>query len=502
MNSTRNERERPLDAIVVGTGAGGSAAAARLAESGLEVLIVEKGRHLQRDGRTQDVDRVVNQGEFKSREVWLNAARGTIVPEEYFNVGGKTKWYGAALLRFAPEEFSADPDHQCIGWPIGYEDLVPYYEQAEAVLGTHTFDTEPHLAAMIRSVQRHDDDWEHKPLQMGLRSEILRYPGEARHFDGFASTEGLKADAEVTFLAGIDGRPNVRMVTGCAVEALLSDPARPSTITGVRLSDGRIVRAKYVVLAAGALHSPRLLQRHLEAHALTGLPAAASVGRNLKLHLLTAVLAVTTRPQLDLLRKTSLLVHPDVPHSSVQPLGFDGDLLANLIPAYVPRLLARAIGARAYGFFLQTEDGSHSGNRVIGAGCSDNPSASQPLIDFDSTRVGPARSEHARLVRRFRRALLRAGYPNFAQTIGLHGTAHACGTLVTGSDPYRSVVDASGKVHGLEGLYISDGSVLPRVSRVNPALTIYAWGLRMADQLIAEHGRMATSIRQTERTPS
>jgi len=498
MNGIR-EPARPFDAIVIGTGAGGSAAAARLAESGLEVMIVEKGRHLERDGRTLDVGRVVTHGEFKSREVWVNAAGGTITPEEHFNVGGKTKWYGAALLRFAPEEFSADPAHQCPGWPIGFADLAPYYQQAESMLGTSTFDPEPDLARMIRAVRRHDD-WQSERLQMGLRSEILQYPQEARHFDGFASPLGLKADAEVTFLTGIEERPNVRMITGCAVDALLADPARPSTITGVRLSDGRIIRAKYVVLASGALHSPRLLQRHLDAHALTGLPAAASVGRNLKLHLLTAVLAITTRPQQDLLRKTSLLVHPDMPHSSVQPLGFDGDLLANLIPSYAPRPLARAIGARAYGFFLQTEDGSHPDNRVVGAGCADNPSASHPLISYDATRVGPARSEHAQLVRRFRRALLRAGYPNFAQGIDIHGTAHACGTLVTGNDPHHSVVDAAGKVHGFEGLYVADGSVLPRVSRVNPALTIYAWGLRMADQLIAAHRRAA--VRQTERAPS
>jgi len=47
------------------------------------------------------------------------------------------------------------------------------------------------------------------------------------------------------------------------------------------------------------------------------------------------------------------------------------------------------------------------------------------------------------------------------------------------------VVDPHGKVRGLEGLYVCDGSVLPRTSRVNPALTIYAWGLRLGDRLAA-----------------
>jgi len=67
--------------------------------------------------------------------------------------------------------------------------------------------------------------------------------------------------------------------------------------------------------------------------------------------------------------------------------------------------------------------------------------------------------------------------------VPLAGTAHACGTLVAGEDPARSVVDRNGKVHGLDNLYVADGSILPRSSRVNPALTIYAWALRTADHL-------------------
>ena len=52
-------------------------------------------------------------------------------------------------------------------------------------------------------------------------------------------------------------------------------------------------------------------------------------------------------------------------------------------------------------------------------------------------------------------------------------TAHALGSMVTGTDPIAGVVNPDGKVHGIEGRYVGDGSVLPRSSRVNPALTIY-----------------------------
>ena len=94
-----------------------------------------------------------------------------------------------------------------------------------------------------------------------------------------------------------------------------------------------------------------------------------------------------------------------------------------------------------------------------------------------------AYEEHARLIGALRRQLFRLGYIPVTRAIPITGTAHACGTLAMGVDPARSVVDANGRVHGMDNLFVVDGSVLPRSSRVNPALTIYAWGLRVASRL-------------------
>jgi choline dehydrogenase-like flavoprotein len=67
--------------------------------------------------------------------------------------------------------------------------------------------------------------------------------------------------------------------------------------------------------------------------------------------------------------------------------------------------------------------------------------------------------------------------------VGLNGTAHASGTLQAGADADTAVVDRNGAVFGIEGLYVADGSILPRSSRVNPSLSIYAWGLRLGASL-------------------
>ena len=55
-----------------------------------------------------------------------------------------------------------------------------------------------------------------------------------------------------------------------------------------------------------------------------------------------------------------------------------------------------------------------------------------------------------------------------------------------GGDPRTSVVNADCRTHDVPNLYVVDGSVLPRSSRVNPSLTIYAWSLRAADRLACE----------------
>ena len=450
-----------FDAIIIGSGAGGSAAAYKLATAGLRVAIVEKGSELPRDSSTLDFDKVVHRGLFKSKEQWFDGRGRTFAPEEYFNVGGKTKWYGAALLRYGRHEFDADPAHQCLGWPIAYDELRPYYEEAEALLGIRTFEAEPDLADIIRRLRKASGAWRSEGLPLGLAKSILDYPLEASRFDGFASVAGLKADGETAFLSKLRGMSNLKLFTGVPAVELVGERGNPRHIVGVRLADGRVLHARAVLLAAGALHSPRLLTRYLGASGLTQhLAAAVNVGRNLKLHLLTAVVAISLSRKSDVIRKTTLLLNDALPHSSIQPLGFDGELIATLVPKVAPRAIAKLIGQRAYGFFLQTEDGSHADNRVS--------ARAVPTMDYDETRLAPAVQQHSRLVTRFKRTLARAGLLAFSERIGLAGTAHACGTLVAGTDPQRSVVD---------------GSVLPRSSRVNPSLTIYSWSLRVSRAL-------------------
>ena len=235
--------------------------------------------------------------------------------------------------------------------------------------------------------------------------------------------------------------------------------------------------------------SPRILQDHLTVSGLGAtLPSASTIGANFKLHLNSALVAFSPFTDHDVLRKTAIFFHDAHPHTTVQCLGWmDGEILATQLPEAVPKFVTNAIGARAIGFFVTTEDGSHPANRIVTGGGD----GGIPTADYSLERLPPAQAEHHAATADFSRRLLHAGLAGVDRYLGVAGSAHALGSMVTGTDPRASVVDPHGKVHGMAGLYVGDGSVMARSSRVNPALTIYAWGLRLGDHLAARAARAA-----------
>ena len=466
------------DVIIIGSGAGGASVAYKLVNAGKRVLLIEKGPFLPRNTSTLEVRQVFVDGVFSNHEVWLDGAGRDFVPDEFYNVGGKTKWYGAALFRFRPVEFEAQPDRDLLGWPFGYETLKPYYDEATALLEITTFKNEPQLQALLDKITSADPAWKLESLPLGLSKKILGVPEEAKHFDGFAVPSGYKSDSERNLIDHIRDKPNFTLIAGDPVAELIAAPGDPRTITGVKCADGSVYEADTVVLAAGAMTSPRILQDHLYASGLT-LPCGDLVGANFKMHINSAILGFSPFTDHDVLRKTAVLYNDKFPHSSMQCLGWiDAEILATQAPREMPGFLDKFLGKRAIGFWATTEDSSSPKNRIISGG-----PGGKPIMDYSIDRMKKAEKEHKALTDAWIERLLHAGLVGFDKYMGIAGTAHALGSLVTGDDPKSSVVDPHGKVHGMENLYVGDGSPLPRASRVNPSLTIYAGGLRLGDHL-------------------
>ncbi len=470
------------DVIVIGSGAGGGAAAYKLVKAGKRVLLLEKGHRLPLDASTLSTAIVFKEGRFSNKTEWQDGHGKPFLPNgEHYNLGGKTKWYGAALLRFIAREFEPDPAFLCLGWPFGLSELEAHYADAERMLHVNHFKNEPELQSVIDKIIAYDPSWRCEPLPLGLKPEIVKDPREAKHFDGYASVAGYKGDSEECFIKPIENEPNFRLVLDKEVTGFLHASDTPEKVEGVICADGGYYRAGKVILACGAMTSPRLLEDYFAATGLAArLPGSALVGRNFRMHINSALMVFSTFRDTDVLRKTAIFYNDKYPHSTVQCLGWiDGELLATQLPAATPEFFTDMIGKRALGFWMTTEDGSSPDNRVL------SNRGSRPILDYELDRIKPSVDEHEASIHDFERGLRHAGFLGTSRWTGLAGTAHAVGTLVTGSDPAKSVVDPLGKVHGMEGLYVSDGSVLPRTSRVNPSLTIFAWGLRLGEKLAA-----------------
>ncbi len=127
------------DVIIIGTGAGGGTLAHRLAPTGKRILILERGGYLPRERDNWESTAVFVKGKYRAPEFWYDKHGDTFPPEVNYYVGGNTKFYGAALFRLRPEDFGELRHHGGISpaWPIRYEDLEPYYTQAEHLYLVH-----------------------------------------------------------------------------------------------------------------------------------------------------------------------------------------------------------------------------------------------------------------------------------------------------------------------------------------------------------------------------
>ena len=110
--------------------------------------------------------------------------------------------------------FQAEPDFGLLGWPFGYDELKPYYDEATELLEITSFQNEPQLQALLDKIATADPNWKPHPLPLGLSHKILSNPEEAKHFDGFASPSGYKSDSERNLIDHIADKPNFTMLVG------------------------------------------------------------------------------------------------------------------------------------------------------------------------------------------------------------------------------------------------------------------------------------------------
>lgn len=503
------------DVIIIGTGAGGGTLAHRLAPSGARVLLLERGDYVPREKENWDSHAVVVENRYHISEPWLDRDGREFHAGTHYFVGGNTKFYGAALIRLRREDFGEVRHHGGVSpaWPIGYDDLEPYYTEAEHLYQVHGLrgsdPTEPPASAPYRHpplrheprIQELVDDLcriGHRPFPMPVG--VMRDDDDPRRSrcircdtcDGFPCLLGAKADAQVICVDPALEHPNVTLHTDARVERLeTSASGREVTrVHVVRGGERESYRAGIVVVACGAINSAALLLRSASDVHPAGLANGSGVvGRHYMCHLNSMLLAVSRHPNPTRFQKTWGLndfYRPtpawEFPMGHLSMIGkTDASILRAGAPRLAPDWTLERMAAHTLSFWLTSEDLPDPDNRVtVGR------DGRITLSYVPNNEEG-----HRRLIARLTGMLkdirchdhlvpLHAYIP---ARIPLAGVAHQNGTVRFGHDPATSALDVHCRAHEVDNLYVVDGSVFPSSGAVNPALTIMANALRVGDHL-------------------
>lgn len=507
--------EMHYDVVIVGSGAGGGTLAYRLAKTGKRVLILERGDFVPREKDNWITKSVVLDGKYKAKDFWLDKDGKEFHPSTNYNVGGNTKFYGAALFRMRPEDFETVTHGDGISpeWPLKYSDLAPYYLEAERMYHVHGLrgedategpETEPFPHPAIshepRIQQLHDDLTNlgyrpfHTPLGVMLDEMEMHKSACIRcnTCDGFPCLINAKADSQTCALTPALEAPNVSLMTRALVQKVVVD-ATGKSVTGIEVRrDGEalFIKADIVVVSCGAVNSAALLLRSAcETHPNGLANGSGMVGRNYMCHNNSAVLALSTVPNPTVFQKTISL--NDFYHRSEEwnfPLGHismigktDADALKSGAPKFAPHLALDQMAKHSIDFWLTSEDLPNPENRVV--------VNRDGRIELHYT---PNNLEaHERLNAKLKSFMGKVGLEDhtmhndlyLGKQIPLAGVAHQNGTVRFGTDPSTSVLDINCKAHEVDNLYVVDSSFFPSSSAVNPALTIMANALRVGDHL-------------------
>lgn len=488
------------DVIIIGSGMGGATLAAVLAPSGRRILILERGEHLHPSVHDRDAAAIFGEGVFRSDEDWLDGTDTPFNPGNFYNVGGNSKHYGAALIRYRRTDFDmrAHRGGASPGWPISYDELEPDYQAAEdlyavrGVLGDdpteppHTggyphgaVPDEPDIAtlrARLKAAGLHPSS-----IPLGVDLDRWQAAGSTT-WDGYPNTCGGKMDAETCGLAAALSYPNVELRTGCRVTALNTGAegriTRVVTETGDR---SETLTAPIVVVATGAVQTAALLLASASDDCPTGLAnRSGQVGRNFMNHNCSAVLGLhPMRRNRAIYQKTLMLndfylgSEDEPPLGNIQMLGkITGPILA--ANSSLPNWLANWIAARSFDFYAMSEDLPDPDSRVT--------------LKDGHIRLDWRRSNweaHVALVDKLKQVLRKVGLPIvLSQAFDRRTPSHQCGTARMGSDPKRSVVDTFCRSHDHANLFVVDASVLPTSAAVNPALTVAALAHRAGRHML------------------
>ncbi|MBM3184256.1 MAG: GMC family oxidoreductase, partial [Chlamydiae bacterium] len=403
-------------------------------------------------------------------------------------------------------------------WPISYEEMEPYYTQAEELYQVHGLSgadpTEPK-----RSKPYPYPPISHEPRIQKLYDRLQKAgyhpfpapsaimlneknPHESRCVrcqtcDGFPCLVQAKADAEMIGIRPALLSSNVQLITNAKVVKLKTNPTGSVVTEVVAEVNGHpeSFQGNLIVVACGAANTAKLLLMSSNENHRNGLANGSDqVGRNYMYHNSQAVLAISLEPNLTKFQKT-LAINDfyfgtkefPFPMGNIQMLGkslspmFKGE--KPIETALVPKMGLEEIAKHSVDFWLSTEDLPDPNNRItldrqgrITLSYTPNNQVSkQKLYEKFKSMLSLLELHESFLIPH--NIYLKTDIP-------IAGCAHQAGTCRFGKDSKTSVLNTDCKAHELDNLYVVDASFFPSIGAVNPSLTVMANALRVGDHLL------------------
>ncbi len=540
---------KPVNALVVGAGAGGGIVAKELSEAGLNVVLLERGgwpgfELLDHDELCCQYYGVLRSTYGPDDERYRRVVKDTqgswriVTPVDgsYGNiaacVGSGTASYGAMAWRYKPQDFlmrstyGAPEGSTLEDWPITYEDLEPCYEKAEWEIGVSGDDSgnpfapprrkpypmPPHpYNAAARTLEPAARRLGFHPFHIPMLRNTVAYGGRpacvrCRYCSGFACEVNAKGGTHNTVIPQALATGHCELRTSCvASELVMDERGRTSAVKYFDASGSpQEQKADVIVLSCSATETARLLlNSRSRLH-----PSGAGnrydwVGRNLQDHAYCGANGLFADEVYDDVGPGAQIAIMDFSHGNPGLKG--GGMLCNqficLPYAFTKR---RPPGEPTWGKSHKDFQRTYFRKFIGVHGPVQEMPRYECRVEVDPTvkdhwgipaaRLSGRRHDHDIEVCRFLASkaeawLREAGAVKIWMSIpsqGLGGGPHQAGTCRMGNDPKISVTNKFGQIHDIDNLFIADGSLHVTNGGFNPVLTIMALAYWVSDYIKSE----------------
>jgi choline dehydrogenase-like flavoprotein len=532
----------PADVVIVGSGFSGVIAAKRFAESGLSVVVIERGDWP--DYSTMRAD--APDFELSPGQHWLNRPNDRQAPGDqpidetesdiaaliWNGVGGSSVAYAAQWHRNMPSDFKTR-SLEGVGddWLLTYEDLDPYYKRIEREVGISGLNGDPAFPGTAfplppvrlrewghKIARAHDElGWHWWPGSNAIATKEYGRLGRftERGTEMAGSLDRSKGTPDVThwpdaLAAGVQLR-----VRSSAVRIETNAQGRA---TGVVYRDAegveRLQRGGIVVLAANGVGTPWLLLNSADARHPEGLANSSGlVGKRLMMHPLSTVIGVFDDEMQSWQGAWGQQAYSMQFYETDESRGFQRGAKWALIPTGGPfastqeypwgkpdfwgtdfhRTVTERMG-HAAAWAIISEDLPDESNAVVLS-----PDQVDEFGDPVPKLVYRTSENSEKLLRwheaRATESMQAAGARKVIVAPAIRNTGwHLLGTTRMGDDRSSSVVDGFGRTHDVPNLFVFDGSSWPTSSGTNPTATIAAMALRNAEALLAARSQQEVAL--------